>query len=119
MVGITLDDPFINFIMENKQQDPALDIPAEANRDKHMNYMAAEQGEQDTGDDEDAGEERKQKRDADSGNDTTNEMLQKEREIDPGNEHNHNDAHHSGKDRLKHDADSGGDGTGTMGSKPE
>jgi len=65
-----------------------------------------------------------QKHDADSGNDSTNEMLQKEKLIDPGNEHNHNgdgdnkDVWDSG-DRSKHDADAGGDGTGSMGSKPE
>jgi hypothetical protein len=106
--------------MENKQQDHALDIPAEANRDKHMNYLAAERGEQDTGDDEDAGEERKQKRDADSGNDSSNAMLQHEKLIDPGNEHSHDADKESGEtDRSKHDADAGGDGTGTMGSKPE
>ena len=106
--------------MENKQQDRALDIPAEAHRDKHMNYMTAEKEQQDTGDDEDAGEERKQKRDGDSGNDTTNEILQKEKLIDPGNEHNHHEGSHNSKsDRSKHDADAGADGTGTMGSKPE
>lgn len=60
------------------------------------------------------------KNDADSGNDSTNEMLQKEKLIDPGNEHNHHEAfHNSNNERSKHDADAGGDGTGTMGSKPE
>jgi hypothetical protein len=106
--------------MENKQQDRGLDIPAESNRDRHMNYLASGKGEQDTGDDEDAGEERKQKHDADSGNDSSNERLQHEKLIDPGNEHNHHEgSHNPGNDRSKHDADAGGDGTGTMGSKPE
>lgn len=60
------------------------------------------------------------KHDADSGNDSSNELLQKEKLIDPGNEH----SHHTGHERdsaadTKHDADSGGDGTGTVGSKQE
>jgi hypothetical protein len=106
--------------MENKEQERSLDGPAKRNRDKHMNYIDGEQVEQDTGDDDDAGEEREQKRDADSGNDTSNEMLQHERLVHPGNEHNQPEGSaHSGNDRTKHDADAGGDGTGTMGSKPE
>lgn len=60
--------------------------------------------------------------DADSGNDSTNEMLQQEKLIDPGNEHSHHTGHEferETKAASKHDADAGGDGTGTMGSKPE
>ena len=59
---------------------------------------------------------------ADSGNDSTNEILQKEKLIDPGNEHSHHTGHEFNRDtqaKAKHDADAGGDGTGTMGSKPE
>ena len=62
----------------------------------------------------------RRKHDADSGNDSTNEMLQHEKLIDPGNEHSHDaDKEYEETDREKHDADAGGDGTGTMGSKPE
>lgn len=68
-------------------------------------------------------EERRQKHDADSGNDgSTNAILQKEKLIDPGNEHKHKiDKEDKGGENNsnKHDADAGGDGTGTMGSKPE
>lgn len=104
--------------MENRQPDRALDIPAEANRDKHMNYLAAENGDSDnTGNEDDDVEETRRKHDADSGNDSTNEMLQKEKKIDPGNEHTH--LHNEKEELTKHDADAGADGTGTMGSKPE
>ena len=65
-------------------------------------------------------EETRKKHDADSGNDSSNEMLQHEKLIDPGNEHSHDaDKEYDDNDRSKHDADAGGDGTGTMGSKPE
>jgi len=67
-------------------------------------------------------EEQDQKHDADSGNDSTNEMLQKEKLIDPGNEHNHNGGRENlwdADDRSKHDADAGADATGSMGTKPE
>jgi hypothetical protein len=104
--------------MENKQQDRALDIPAEANRDKHMNYPAVEEGDTKSNNDEEIDDdEKRRKHDADSGNDSTNQMLQKEKKIDPGNEHNH--LHNERDQSTKHDADAGGDGTGTMGSKPE
>lgn len=101
--------------MENKQEDRAVDITAEANRGKYMNYPAAEGGRSEN---EEDSEKSRQKHDADSGNDSTNEILQKEKLIDPGNEHTHRS--NGGKPRsLKYDADAGGDGTGTMGSKPE
>ena len=105
--------------MENKKQDRALDIPAEANRDKHMNYLAAEEGDSENNNNEDEDSEKtRRKHDADSGNDSTNEILQKEKLIDPGNEHT--DRSKGGKLRSpKYDADAGGDGTGTFGSKPE
>jgi hypothetical protein len=64
-------------------------------------------------------EDTRRKHDADSGNDSTNEMLQHEKLIDPGNEHSHDADKYEETDRAKHDADAGGDGTGTMGSKPE
>lgn len=52
--------------------------------------------------------------------DSSNEMLEHEKLIDPGNEHSHQEGFPGqGNDRSKHDADAGGDGTGTMGSKPE
>lgn len=62
------------------------------------------------------------KHDADSGNDSTNEMLQRENLIDPGNEHNHlRDEEKPGEEQgnEKRDAEAGGDGTGSVGSKPE
>src|SRR5437868_6234455 len=106
--------------MENKQQDRALDIPAEANRDKHMNYMASAEGDsENTANEEKDVERTRRKHDADSGNDSTNEMLQKEKLIDPGNEHtDRSDRSEPGSRLPKYDADSGGDGTGTMGSNP-
>jgi len=68
-------------------------------------------------------EEKRRKYDADSGNDgSTNEMLQHEKLIDPGNEHSHHfDESTFEKDTVspKFDADAGGDGTGTVGQKPE
>src|SRR5688572_7278108 len=120
--------------MKNKKQDRALQAPAEANRDKHMNYLAAEEQNENAGvaedqvnkeeENEPSSEENiRNKRDAESGNDgSTNQMLQQENLIDPGNEHNHlrepatnrTDDYRS----KKFDADAGGDGTGTMGSKP-
>ncbi|MEO6329194.1 MAG: hypothetical protein ABIO55_09685 [Ginsengibacter sp.] len=48
-----------------------------------------------------------QKHDADNGNDiTVNEILQKEKLIDPGNEHHHPDAAGNNA-KLSHPADSG------------
>lgn len=68
-------------------------------------------------------EEKRRKYDADSGNDgSTNEMLQHEKLIDPGNEHRHHfDESTFENDTVspKFDADAGGDGTGTVGKKPE
>lgn len=59
----------------------------------------------------------KQKHDADSGNDgSSNEILQKENLIDPGNEHHHSKGNI--KHPSKHDADSGSDATGTTGPEP-
>lgn len=104
--------------MGNIEQDRALQTPAEANRDKHMNYRAAEDGDINATGNNEGVEESGSKYDADSGNDSTNEILQKEKLIDPGNEH----TDRSGGNKAnspKYDADSGGDGTGTMGSKPE
>jgi hypothetical protein len=70
--------------------------------------------------DQDTSEERRQKNDADSGNDSSNEMLQHENLIDPGNEHRHDADRPSDKgSENKHDADSGGDGTGSVGKKPQ
>ena len=103
--------------MENKEQDRALQTPSEANTDKHINFRAIED-EDDTLDD--SSDEDENKHDADSGNDSTNEMLQKEKLIDPGNEHtDRSSSDRSGGRAVKHDADSGGDGTGSMGSRPE
>jgi hypothetical protein len=116
-IGTKVEADYINFIMENKAKDRALDVPAEANRDKHMNYLAADDGDSDNRGNDDV-EEARRRHDADSGNDSTNEMLQKEKLIDPGNEHTHR-AHEENERTEKHDADAGGDGTGTMGSKPE
>lgn len=60
-----------------------------------------------------------QKHDADSGNDgSSNNMLQKENLIDPGNEHHHHDQKDQTDNYRKHDADAGGDGTGTAGPEP-
>jgi hypothetical protein len=67
-------------------------------------------------------DEKRRKYDADSGNDgSTNEMLQHEKLIDPGNEHSHHfDDNTFEKDQVpKFDADAGGDATGTVGRKPE
>jgi len=35
--------------MDKKQKDRHLDVPAEANRDKHINFIAEERGERDPG----------------------------------------------------------------------
>ena len=66
-----------------------------------------------------------QKDDADSGNDgSSNEMLQKENLIDPGNEHHHlTDADYKLFDKdvdrsPRFETDSGGDASGTVGPEP-
>jgi len=112
--------------MKNKEKDPALQAPAEANRDKHMNYLEAEDSDTNTNKkNEESVEDRRKKRDADSGNDgSSNEMLQKEIRIDPGNEHHHRT---DADDKIfdddidrspRFEADSGGDATGTVGPEP-
>ena len=120
--------------MENKKQDPAFQAPAEANRNKHLNYLAAEEqnldekisedkkNEKDEVGDQSSKQSIRNKHDADSGNDSTNQMLQSENLIDPGNEHNHlkdpktrTDDYHS----KKNDAEAGSDATGSTGTKPE
>ena len=77
--------------MENKEQDPALQAPPEANRDKHMNFFEAEDRDGNTNKkNEESIEDRRKKQDADSGNNSfLHEMLEKEIRIDPGNEHHH------------------------------
>lgn len=106
-------------IMENKEQDRALQTPSEANRDKHMNYAAAEDNDDATNDNNDV-EERRKKHDADSGNDSsTNQMLQQEELIDPGNEHTDRSRGNDANRSPKYDADAGGDGTGTAGPNPD
>ena len=71
--------------MKNEEQDGALQTPAEANPDKHVNYFAEEE-DTDTSAEESI-EDPRRRHDADSGNDgSSNEMLADERQIDPGNE---------------------------------
>jgi hypothetical protein len=126
-VGITLAGIMKSLIMKSKEQDRALQAPAEANRDKHINYLAEEDAE--TGADagaQESTESRQRRHDADSGNDgSSNEMLQKEMRIDPGNEHHRRT---DADDKIfdddidrspKYDADAGGDGTGTTGPEPD
>ena len=74
--------------MENKEQ-PALQVPTEANGYKHIGPPAEEKRDtENTGKDESI--EGRRRHDADSGNDSSlNEILQKEIRIDPGNEHHH------------------------------
>jgi hypothetical protein len=112
-IGITLAGNFKKLIMKNKKQDRALQTPAEANPDKHTNYPETE----DTGTDREENIDNRRRRDTDG---SFNEMLQKEKRIDPGNEHHH---HRTDADDIifdddidrspKYDADAGGDGTGT------
>jgi len=64
----------------------------------------------------DSVEERRKKFDADAGNDgSSNQMLQQEKLIDPGNEHNHLDDDDWDK---KFDADAGTDAPGGEGHEP-
>ena len=42
-VGITFAALLKNLIMKNKEQDRALQVPAESNRDKHINFPAEEE----------------------------------------------------------------------------
>ena len=113
--------------MKNKEQDRALQAPAEANRDKHINFLADE--DTDTGADtsnDESTESRRRRHDADSGNDgSTNAILQQESRIDPGNEHHHTrtDADDAIFDddidrSPRYDADAGGDSSGTVGNDP-
>lgn len=62
-------------------------------------------------------ESQRRRHDADSGNEgSSDEMLQKENLIDPGNEHHHESA---GTDSpAANDADAGSDATGTTGPEP-
>ena len=120
--------------MEDKKQDRALQTPSEANRDKHMNYLASQEQvandevDNDEADNEENEDQRfrehiRNKHDADSGNEgSTNEMLQKENLIDPGNEHNHLKGSQNRDEDYrpgKFDAEAGSDATGTTGTKPE
>ena len=85
----------LNYFMQNKEQDRALQTPAEANRDKHMNYLAAEEQdapnkENDENKDEVPGKNIRSNRDNSGATDNpANQVLQHENLIDPGNEHNH------------------------------
>lgn len=118
-VGITLAGRLINIIMENK--GPAT---AEANRDKHINYLAEEEAATgaDPGNDKSI-ESRRRMHGTDAGNDgSSNEIPQKEKRIDPGNEHHHRT---DADDKIfdddidrspQYDADAGGDGTGYCGT---
>ena len=112
--------------MENKEQQPALQLPTEANGYKHIISPAEEEGDTVTGTGNDEStENRRRRHDADSGNDgSTNEILQKEIRIDPGNEHHHRT---DADDKIfdddidrspRYDADAGGDATGTVGPEP-
>lgn len=59
---------------------------------------------------------------ADNGNDTINQILQKEKLIDPGNEHRHHADTEKDQDNNKlpkHEAGTGKDDRGTMGSESE
>ena len=108
--------------MENKKQDRALQTPGEANRDKHINFLAGENGDPYTG--RESVESGRRRHDAGNGSDGSFEILQKEKRLDPGNEHHHNAdiedrIFDDDIDRyLKDDADVGGDGTGTTGPEP-
>ena len=115
--------------MKNEEQDRALQTPAEANRNKHINYLAEEDTDANDANDNTGNQEsvdsRRRRHDADSGKDgPSNEMLHHEKQIDPGNEHHHrSDADDttfdSDIDRSpKYEADAGGDGTGTTGPEP-
>ena len=74
--------------MNNKDKDRAIQAPAEANRDKHINFLAEE--DDDDRNEKESIEERRLRHDADAGNDgPTSEMLENEIRIDPGNEHHH------------------------------
>ncbi len=110
--------------MQNEEQDPALQTPSEANRDKHMNHLAAEDNDTHEENDESI-ETRRRRHDADSGSDGTSDaILQKENLIDPGNEHHHgSDTHDKVFDKdnersSRHDADAGGDSSGSTGPEP-
>ena len=112
--------------MKNTKQDRALQTPAEANRDKHINFLAEEEGDANTDiDNEESVENRRHRHDADSGNDgSSNEMLQKEMRIDTANEHPHRT---DADDKIfdddidrspRFDADAGGDASGSVGPEP-
>jgi hypothetical protein len=107
--------------MEIKKQDRALQTPGEANRDKHINFLAEENGDPYTGNGVESG---RRSHNEDSESEDAIEMQQKEKRLDPGNEHHHrvdmddkifdDDIDRSPKD----DADAGGDPTGTSGPEP-
>ncbi len=75
--------------MKNKKADRALQAPAEANRDKHINFLAEEDDYANSADNESL-EKRRQRHDADAGDDgSSNEMLQREIRIDSVIDHHH------------------------------
>ena len=125
-IGITLAVILKSLIMENKEQAPSLQVPAEDNGYKHIISAAGEKKDADTdSSDEESVESRRRRHDADSGNDGSSiEMLQMEKRIDPGNEHHHRT---DADDKIfdddidrspRYDADAGGDASGTVGPEP-
>src|SRR5438067_9847456 len=99
-----------------KNDDPVLHKPSEALRGGNLHYSGAKNNIPEIPRSD------KAKHDTGNGNEgSTNEVRQKEKLIDPGNEHTHRkDAEESiDKESAKRDADSGSDGTGSTGPQPE
>jgi hypothetical protein len=63
--------------MSKKPKDRHLDVPAEANRDKHINFVADERAETDPAEDRATGK---------SGQDKANKDSKKKKRTDPNNE---------------------------------
>ncbi len=84
--------------MEKNQNDPAMHNPSEALRGESLNYKGAEN--------------------SISAEDDEKQIHQKEKEIDPGNEHKHNENNNANRSSNQ-DADAGGDAIGTAGPKPK
>ena len=84
--------------MEKNQNDPALHNPSEALRGDSLNYKGVKQN---------ISEE-----------DENNEIHQKEKEIDPGNEHMHNEID-SASQATQHTVDASEEATKIIESKPE
>lgn len=95
--------------MEDKKQTPPVQVPTEANDYKHID-TPSEVGTNNIDDKNEEGLLSKDDMDRDDDN-SPGAILQKEKIIDPGNEHHHQAGETSEDSTSRHDADMDGDDT--------